>query len=384
VNELRAALEAGLPGYLRELEELCRIECPTSSKDGVDEAGAWVQRWASNRRWVVQTWPGGAVGDSLLVTTGGPVSGPGLLLAAHLDTVYPVGTAAARPPRYYGDRILAPGAADNKSGLLSALHAMAALEDAGMAEALGSVALFCGGDEETDMHVSAAILAELRPSFRAALVLEAGRENGDVVVARKGRGLFNVEVTGKAAHAGVEPHRGANAILACAQQVVAVQLLSGSRPGLTVNVGAISGGTAPNVVPDRASFDIDVRVSTDDDHDFMDAALHDIAGAAPVPGTSSRLSGGWLAPPMPRTAGNEALLKLARGCATDLGFDVGGAETGGISYANHLAAMALSVLDGLAPIGGLDHSPDEYVLVSSIVPRTALLAMMIHRFSQSI
>jgi glutamate carboxypeptidase len=372
-----------LPQYLRELQELCGIDCPTSYKAGVDQAADWVQRWAEARGWNVRRWANPHIGDSVLVTPlGNPRLGRSLLLVAHLDTVYPVGTVAGRPARQEGDRLLAPGACDNKSGLLSGLYGMLLFEGARTeaGDPMANVALFCGGDEETDMKSSLSILADLRPSFDAALVLEAARENGDVVVARKGRGLFVLKVAGRAAHAGVEPHRGANAILAVSQQVIAAQLLNGSRPGLTVNVGIVSGGTGANVVPDAARAEIDVRVSTPADRVFVEAALRAIAAATCVPGTSSRLSGGWLAPPMPPTEGGEELLALASACATRLGFVVDGAGTGGISYANHLAEMGVPVLDGLGPIGGLDHSPDEYVLVSSIVPRTQLLTLIMRHW----
>jgi glutamate carboxypeptidase len=383
-EHLLSLLAGRLPAYLSELDELCAIDCPTSDKSGVDTAGEWVKSWAEARGWDVQVWPDVLVGDSLGISGKARApSGRRLLLAAHLDTVYPVGTVASRPTHRYGDRLLAPGAADNKSGLLSALHAMAALEDLGLTRAMEGVMLFCGGDEETDMRASAASLAELRPEFDAAFVLEAARENGDVVVARKGRGQFILEVTGKAAHAGVEPHRGANAIVALAQQIVAVQLLNGFRPGVTVNVGVVSGGTESNVVPAGATAEIDVRITSPDDSQAVDSALQAIARTTYVPNTLSQIRGGWVAPPMPRTGDGEKLATLAAACARELGFTLSAAETGGMSYANRLSNLGLPVLDGLGPIGGRDHSPDEYVLISSIVPRTAMLALLVLRWFQT-
>jgi glutamate carboxypeptidase len=274
---------------------------------------------------------------------GGDPRGLRALLVAHLDTVYPVGTAAGRPARREGDRLIGPGTADNKSGLVSGLYAMAALAELDLLAPFATIGLVCGGDEETDMRSSGALLRELAPGYDLALVLEAGRENGDIVGARKGSGAFALEVEGRAAHAGVEPHRGANAILALAQQVVALQLLNGMRPGVTLNVGVIQGGTVPNVVPDRARAEIDVRVVEPEDIVPVGEAIARIAGTPYVAGTAATLSGGWNFPPMARTPEVAALADLASACAWELGFAVADVATGGISYANVLAALGLPV-----------------------------------------
>jgi glutamate carboxypeptidase len=375
---LTAYLEARLPAYLEDLRQLCAIECPTSSKAGVDEAGAWVRRWLTVREWELREWPDAIAGDCLAAT----LPGPGrlrVLLAAHLDTVYPIGVAAERPLRIEGDVLLGPGSADNKSGLLSALYAMAALEDLGLLGGIGAITLLCGGDEETDMRASLAVMRELAPEYDIALVLEAARENGDIVGARKGGGSFVLETHGRAAHAGVEPEKGAHAVLALAHHIVALQGLNGMRAGVTVNAGVISGGSVANTVPDYAQAVIDARVVQPDDIAPLIEALHAEAARTIVPGVRAELHGGWGAPPMAYTPDIAALAQLTDACAQELGFRVEAAKTGGISYANYLASMGLPVLDGLAPIGGLDHSPREYIQVSSIVPRTALLALLMLR-----
>jgi glutamate carboxypeptidase len=369
--------------YLAELAQLCAIECPTSHKSGVDEAGAWVRGWAAARGWSVRELRHAEAGDAVVVTlAGGAAHGPRLLLAAHLDTVYPVGTAAERPARVEGDHFIAPGSADNKSGLLSALYAMAALEDLGLLGSIGAITLACGGDEEAGMRTSEAMLRELAPSHSAAFVLEAARANGDIVTARKGIGAWTLEVAGHAAHAGVEPHRGASAILALAQQIVALHLLNGMRPGLTLNVGVAHGGTAPNVVAASARAELDVRVAHRDDMEPVAAAIERIAATPYVARTSATLTGGWHLPPMPRSPEIAALAGHASACAEELGFVLGETATGGVSYANLLAGEGLPVLDGLGPVGGSAHSPAEYVRISSIVPRTALLALLTLRVAE--
>lgn len=380
---LAGYLEPRLDTYLAELEQLCMIECPTAHKPGVDQAGAWVGAWARARGWHLRNWPDASVGDGLVASLeGGTPGGLRVMLVAHLDTVYPVGVAAARPFRREGDRLVGPATADNKSGLLSGLYAMAALEGCGLLAPFGRVSLVCGGDEEDDMRSSVALLRALAPDYDLALVLEAGRENGDIVGARKGNGHFVLEVFGRAAHAGVEPWKGANAIVALAQQVGALHLLNGMRPGVSLNVGLISGGTVSNAVPDYARAVIDVRVVEPEHMQPVGEAIEQIARAPYVHGVTTRLSDGWHFPPMARTPQIAALAALADACAQELGFRVADAATGGVSYANTLASLGLPVLDGLGPVGGLDHSPAEYILVSSIVPRTALLALLMLRRAQ--
>ena len=373
-----------LPTYIKELAALSAIECPSSFKPGVDQAGAWVTQWATARGWQVDVTSDDTAGNGLLVSLPNPGgSGPSAILVAHLDTVYDVGVAAQRPMRMEGERLIGPGTADNKSGLLSGLYAMAALEDLQLLASFGTVSILCGGDEETDMRVSRAMIEHYAPRFDAAFVLEAGRENGDIVGARKGIGGWALEVHGHAAHAGVEPHKGANAILALAQKIVALQLLNGLRPGVSLNVGSIQGGTRTNVVSDFARAEFETRVMQTEDMEPVREALHQIAAATTVAGTTSTLTGDWHAGPMPRTPAIAKLVAQAVGAADELGFSITDAATGGVSYANPIASLGLPVLDGLGPVGGLDHSPDEYILIDSIVPRTALLALLMLRWAEA-
>lgn len=375
---LRDYLTPQLHTYIEELRQLCAIECPTSSKAGVDEAGEWVARWGRRRNWEVKRWKDDTAGDSIAFTILGK-GGPRILLAAHLDTVYPVGVAAERPMRIDGNTLLAPGSCDNKSGLLSALYAMAALEECGGLGHIGCITLLCGSDEEESMRVSLRAFDELAPIHDVALVLEAGRENGDIVSARKGGGNFFFDVQGRSAHAGVEPHKGANAIVQLAHQSVALHALNGMRPGMTLNVGVVSGGTVSNAVPDKATAKIDVRIVDPADREPVTAAIQAIGAQVFVPGTSTTVTGGIRVPAMACTPAIARLAGVTKQCAQELGFSTNDAHTGGMSYANYLAERGLPVLDGLGPVGGNDHSPREYIDIDSIVPRTALLALLMTR-----
>jgi glutamate carboxypeptidase len=374
-------LQPRVPDYLDDLRALCAIESPTSFKPGVDEANSWVRGWVEKQGWDCIVWGDETAGDGLLATMRG-AGRPRVLLAAHLDTVYPVGALTETPPRIEEDRLVGPGVADNKGGLLLGLYAMAALQSLRAMDQYGAITLACGGDEETDMRSSVDLLREFAPTYDVALVLEPARPNGAIVGARKGIAHFGLEVQGRAAHAGVEPHRGAHAVLALARYIIELQALNGSREGLTVNVGAVRGGTRPNVVPDFARAEIDVRVLRLKDMEPVSRALAEIASKSAVPGVTATLSGGWQLDPVPRTPQMAALVELADACAGELGFSVRDVATGGGSYSNPLTSLGVPVLDGLGPIGGFLHSAQEYIQVSSIAPRAALLALLMLRWMQ--
>ena len=237
-------------GYLSDLKEMVNIDCGTETKSGVDAVGDMMRRHFTSIGAEIQTFPQAQYGDCLL----GVVRGSGdarIFMIGHLDTVYPVGTAAARPMRREGSRLLGPGVCDMKDGLLAGIYALRLLQAAGWDD-FAEIRYFCNSDEEVGSPASRAVYPAFVAGCDAALVLESGRPNGDIVTARKGSAFYTVTVTGRAAHAGVEPEKGASAVLALAHLTVALHALNGARPGVTVNVGVVSGGTKGNVVPAEA------------------------------------------------------------------------------------------------------------------------------------
>ena len=192
--------------------------------------------------------------------------------------------------------------------------------------------------------------------------------------ARKGIIDARVTVHGRAAHAGVEPEKGRNAILEASRIVRDLHDLNGRWPGVTVNVGVIRGGTRPNVVAERCELEVDLRATTGDDLDAAEAAVREVARRHDVPDVTTELEvmAGWR--PMEKLARSGRLVEHAQAVARDLGFEIADAATGGASDANTTSGMGVPTLDGLGPIGGNDHSPAEYLEVDSIVPRTSLVA----------
>jgi glutamate carboxypeptidase len=209
------------------------------------------------------------------------------------------------------------------------------------------------------------------------LTLEAARANGDIVTARKATRWVTVRVEGKAAHAGVEPEKGRSATVAMGHILVETFKLNGFKDGMTVNPGLLEGGPNPNVVSSHAQAVFDLRAWSVPELEELTAKFVETAKQPWVPGTTVHVDWNAGMPAMERNAGTARLEAHAVAIAGGLGFPLKGAKTGGgsdVSFACHAGTPGL---DGLGPIGGLDHGPDEYILHGSIVPRTALLAKLL-------
>lgn len=374
MEQLQPYLAAQLPRYLDDLRTLVSIDSGSDHKAGVDAVVDWLIARLSTLGFTIERHPQPVLGDNVRATLRGQGT-QRILLLGHSDTVFPVGTAAQRPMQMAGPKILGPGVCDMKGGLLTGLYAVEALQAAGF-NGFGEIVFLCVSDEEIGQRGSVPLIRETARQVDAAFTLEAARANGDIVTARKTVRWCTVEAFGKAAHAGVEPEQGRNAILALARQLDALDRLNGFRPGVTVNIGVMEGGRQPNVVPDYAKAGLDLRAWRQVDMADLLTAIRTqlaqpIVADVRMEFTSAENSG---MPAMERTAQVVALEELTQGIAKELGFTVNGAATGGASDASFVADEGTPVLDGLGPIGGLDHGPDEYIEVESVVPRTALLA----------
>jgi glutamate carboxypeptidase len=375
IQAIQDWLQAHLSEYLDDLQVLVDVDCGTANKAGVDAVGALFRDRLRAAGFELTEFPLTEYGDCCLATVRGTGQAR-ILLLGHLDTVYPDGTVAERPMRFDDGRILGPGVSDMKAGLLTGLYAVRALQAAGFKD-FARIDFFANTEEEVGSPVSRQLYRSVAQQADAALVLEAARASGDVVSARKGGGVYRVTVHGRQAHAGVEPEKGANAIVELAGCIRALTKLNGLNPGTTVNVGVIGGGTRSNVVPGQAWADVDVRFSTAEDGRVLDREIRRMAERSGVPGTRVALSGGIEKWPMEKTAAVTYLVDLLQGVAAQLAISLTDVQTGGNSDGNHMGELGIPVLDGLGPIGGDDHSPAEYLDADSIVPRTALLAGLI-------
>jgi glutamate carboxypeptidase len=375
-QEVEVYVHDHLESYLKELSDLCAIDSGSYYKAGVDEIALYLEARMRGLGMEVtllehEKWGNDVYG--ILRGTGQGV----VVILGHMDTVYPVGTGAARPVRVEGDKVYGPGVIDMKGCILSAIFAIEALQRLAHKD-FAEIRFLCVSDEEISDRHSTNSIWQACQGAHGVLVLEAARANGDLVSARKGGAWYKLQARGHSAHAGVEPEKGSNAIVELAHQIVQFQSLNGLLPGLTINIGRISGGTATNVVPDYAEVCIDLRFAEPADRREVERRWHEMIQQKCVDGVELILhSDPDDRDPMLCTPDNLRMVRSAQKIALQLGFSVNHASTGGISDANYASGFGFPALDGLGPIGGLDHSPNEYMEKSSIAPRTALLAGLI-------
>ena len=390
-SSLLAPLRVRFDDVLARIEEAVNIDSGSFTAEGVNRVADLCQARFEANGWSVQRhrhrpnreWLGPPLGDMVVGRRAGgrPVAEGGrrLLLLAHMDTVFDEGTAAARPFRVWDGRAYGPGVTDDKAGLVCGFEAVEVLCDLASFDDFAAITLACSPDEEIGSLFSRPLIEALAAEHDVAVGLEAARTNGALVSARKGIMAFTIEVEGKAVHAGVRPAEGVNAVLEAAHKTVALQALNGRWPGVTCNVGMLQGGRRINVVADRAVMQVEVRAATTAAFEQAMAEVMRIVATTTVPGARAELLPAHRHMPMERTPAVAALVAEAQGVARDLGFEVGETATGGAGDANTTAAAGLPTIDGLAPVGGDAHGPDEWLDLDSVVPRTALLAGLLAR-----
>jgi len=291
-----------------------------------------------------------------------------VLLVGHFDTVWPPGTIERKPFAVDDDRATGPGAFDMKAGIVQGLHALATLSS------LDGVAVLLTSDEELGSPTSAGLIRELATEADAALILEPSA-HGALKTGRKGVSVYGVEITGRAAHAGLEPEKGANALLELAHQVIAIAALADASKGTSVTPTVARAGTAINVVPASARINVDVRVLSIAEQDRIAKAMRELTPT--VPGVTLAIEGDENRPPMEPSSATE-LFARAKRLASQIGLpEIAGVTVGGASDGNITAAAGCPTLDGLGAAGGGAHSEDEHVVVSEMAPRAALLGALV-------
>ena len=321
-----------------------------------------------------------AHGQNLHVARPNPDATCRVLLTGHMDTVFAVDHPFQTLRWLDADTLNGPGTADMKAGIAVMLSALSAVATSPFAENL-SWEIVINSDEEVSSLGSAALLAECAKRADVGLTYEPALPDGTLAGARKGSGNFSAVVTGRAAHAGREPERGRNAIVAAAD--LTLHLAALVRDGLSVNVAKVDGGGPNNIVPDLAVVRFNVRPSTLADQAAVEAAIAEIAAAiAAQHEVSVHMHGSFARPPKPMDTNQRRLFELVKVCGADLGLPIGWRDTGGVCDGNNLAAHGLPVVDTLGPRGGAIHSADEFLCVDSLEERAKLSALLLMRLAQ--
>ena len=355
---------------LRLLEQLVTMESPSFEKPLVDTVGRFVAEQFSRIGGRVEIVPAERFGDHLVIRFGESNGSP-ILLLGHIDTVFPEGEIQKRPFRIDGNRASGPGVFDMKSGILLMWMAMRNLQQK------ENVTILLTSDEEVGSNSSRDLIEKEASAAKAVFVLEPSLPGGILKTARKGVGRFTIKAIGRAAHAGIDPTKGINAIEELSYHVLKLQKMSDFSRGTTVTVGVIKGGTRSNVVPAEAVLELAVRIASMEEADRIGKIIRSLEPE--LPGAKLEIRGSINRPPMERTAETARLFNMAKTVAGEMGIDLQEGSTGGASDGNLTAALGIPTLDGLGPVGDGAHSVDEYVEIDSLPQRAALIEGLIKR-----
>ncbi|MGP4041232.1 M20 family metallopeptidase [Gracilibacillus sp. D59] len=380
---MKSYLEEQQEQMLRMLEQLVNIDSGSYDKEGVDKIGAVMKQYYQDIDFEVEEVKQEESGNHLIVRKKNvDPSKPTILILTHMDTVFEKGTAKERPFSIKGNRAYGPGVIDMKASLVSVYYAINALLESEK-ESVGQVEILLTSDEEIGSQTSRELIEKHARNKKFALVMEPARKNGAIVSARRGKGLYTLEVIGKAAHSGIEPEKGRSAIEELAYKIIQLYDITDEEEGIHVNVGLIEGGTSVNTVSDHATAQVDVRFRTQEQAEEIKEQIATIMASTEVDGTKVNMEGDINRPPMEKTEQTEKLLRIIKRVGDELDIFIKDTETGGGSDASFTSALGIPTVDGLGPVGGRAHRESEYLELESFIPRTLLLAHVIDELAKS-
>jgi len=358
-----------------ELRRMAEAESPTFEPDRQEPVFDQLAEGLALAGLEPRRFEGSVSGGVMLAAPGDREAGrPYQLLLGHSDTVWPVGTLEEMPVVVEDGEMRGPGVFDMKGGLVQMIFALRALHDLDLRPRVAPV-VFVNSDEEESSRDSLRHIERLARRADRAFVLEPGLgPSGKLKNARKGTGRFRITISGVRAHSGVEPEKGASAILALSRVVQELHETSDPERGATLNVGIVEGGQRANVVAPESEARVDARTTSPEDERWLTEKLERLETG--VPGTELEIEGGFNRPPMEPTEGNNALWRAARTLGRELGLDLEVGMSGGASDGNN-AARHVPTLDGLGAVGGGSHAPHEHVVLDAMPERSALLALML-------
>jgi glutamate carboxypeptidase len=360
---------------LELLRQLVEIESPSTDKTATDRIARFVAQVARDLGGRVTTCPQEQRGDHVLARWGQDHGG--FLLLCHLDTVWAMGTLAERPWRVDGQRAYGPGSLDDKASAAIALMAMRGIQDLGLS-ATHPVTILFTSDEEIGSRTSRDVIKAEAARAKVVFCMEPALPDGGLKVWRKGTGRYTITALGQSAHSGADHAKGINAIEEMAHQILQLQNMTDYGTGTTVSVGWVRGGTRSNVIPDQTQIRLDVRVETLTQGKRVAEAIDNLQPV--LPGARLRIEGGLSRPPMEKSPLTLGPFQRAQEIGREIGLALTAGGTGGASDGNFTAALGVPTLDGMGAIGDSAHAVGEYVQISSLPERAALMAALLTRW----
>ncbi|MBM0066056.1 M20 family metallopeptidase [Alkalicoccobacillus gibsonii] len=377
---MKEYLQSKETAMLELLEKLVNVDSGSYNKQGVDEIVRILQQEFNELDFDTHVNEEKEFGNQLIVSHK-EATDPTTLLVLHMDTVFGKGTAKERPFTIKEGIAYGPGVIDMKGSHVTTLFAVKALLQE-HADALKSVKILFTSDEEIGAPAGRAVIEKHASGMKYALVMEPARTDGSLVSSRRGGGLYKMEVSGRAAHSGIEPEKGRSAIEELSHKVIKLHALSDHENGISVNVGLINGGSSVNTVAPKATGEIDIRITKMEQAEPLAKKIEEICATPDVDGTSIKLEGGITRPPMEKNTQTIELLDTIKEVGEEIGLPITDISTGGGSDASFTSAMGIATIDGLGPKGGNQHNEGEYLEIETLVERAELLAAVVKRLAK--
>jgi glutamate carboxypeptidase len=367
VHHFLVAANESLDAAITDIGALVAIESPSRDAERVAVSARSVADLIHRETGLVAELVDSPVGPHVVVRAS---ARPAVMFLGHHDTVHQVGSLEQRPFTNDGGVLRGPGVFDMKAGIVQAVHAVRMLRDAG--HDVSRVSMLFTADEEIGSKTSRGLVEDMARRVDAVLVLEPSADGGALKTARKGTGTFEVAITGRASHAGLEPEKGINALVELASQVQRINGFGRPDLGTTVTPTVAAAGTTDNTVPDAARITVDARVVTPDEKERVESLMNSLVPT--LDGATISVTGSLHRPPMHESM-SASLFAVAREVAREIdGRDIVGVAVGGGSDGNFTAAIGVPTLDGLGAVGGGAHGVTEHVIAETIPFRTALVA----------
>jgi glutamate carboxypeptidase len=364
-------IERNAKDQLRFVIELCNQNSYTYNKAGTDRVADMILRKIGHLFPVHKTVSQDDWGDHHILKIKDKTEA--IYLIGHMDTVFPL-DHPFQSCRIEGDRLLGPGTGDMKGGLAVIVYSLLALEAVDLLKGVPG-ALILNSDEEIGSITSHGIYEKERKNALACLVAECGGLQGEIVISRNGKLGVRIDCFGSGRHVGYGTHEKSSAILELANKVTALEALNACLPGVSLNVGKIEGGLGPSTVSARASALMDVRWVEQEHRDILIDKINMIISTNNQPGCQSEFRVLNERPAMPAHEESQALFRLINDIGVKLGQEIGQEHRRGTSDANFFGSIGVPTIDGFGPSCGDDHTPDEYIIISSLKERTALMAL---------